>query len=131
MADEHERGPRRVLNFGHTIGHALEAISQYGRFLHGEAVGYGMLAAASLSARRGVFPAADLEALKSVIAHLGPLPPASDLKASDVLDAIQTDKKVSRGTLHFVLPQHIGASTIVSDVTTRELRSALRTIGIR
>ncbi len=131
MADEYEQGPRRVLNFGHTVGHALEAISRYGRFLHGEAVGYGMLAAASLSAHRGIFPSSDFEALKAVISHMGPLPPAADLKATDVLDAIQTDKKVSRGTLHFVLPEHIGATTIVSDVTAKELKAALRTIGIR
>jgi 3-dehydroquinate synthase len=131
MADEYEQGPRRVLNFGHTVGHALESISRYGRFLHGEAVGYGMLAAAALSAKRGIFPAEDLEALKAVIGHMGPLPATTDLKASDALDAMLSDKKVSRGTLHFVLPVRIGATTIVSDVTQKELRAALKTIGVR
>ena len=131
MADERELGPRRALNFGHTVGHALEAISRYGRFLHGEAVGYGMLAAASLSHQRGVLPAEDLNALKEVIGHMGPLPSTSDLKAGEILDAIMKDKKVSKGTLHFVLPVGIGATTIVSDVTTKELKAALRTIGIR
>lgn len=131
MADEYEQGPRRVLNFGHTVGHALESISRYGRFLHGEAVGYGMLAAATLSATRGILPAGDLEALKDVIGHMGPLPATADLKAADALDAMLSDKKVSRGTLHFVLPVSIGATTIVSDVTPKELRTALKAIGIQ
>lgn len=131
MEDEREQGPRRALNFGHTVGHALEAISRYGRFLHGEAVGYGMLAAAAVSHKRGIFPAEDLEALKGVIGHMGPLPSTGDLKATDVLDAIQKDKKVARGLLHFVLPVRLGTTTIVSDVTPKELKTALRTIGIR
>jgi len=131
MADEREHGPRRTLNFGHTVGHALEAISRYGRFLHGEAVGYGMLAAAALSHKRGLLPAGDLEALTEMIGHMGPLPSTSDLSASDVLEAIQQDKKVSRGTLHFVLPVRLGETVIVPDVTPKELRAALRTIGIR
>jgi 3-dehydroquinate synthase len=131
MADEYERGPRRVLNFGHTVGHALEAISRYGRFLHGEAVGYGMLAAASMSTARGLFPAEDLEALKALIGHMGPLPATADLKAADALEAMLADKKVSRGTLHFVLPVRIGETTIVDDVTPKELRAALKTIGVK
>ena len=131
MIDEREQGPRRALNFGHTVGHALEAISRYGRFLHGEAVGYGMLAAAALSQQRGVLPADDLNALKDVIARMGPLPSTADLKANEVLDAVLKDKKVSKGTLHFVLPVRIGETTIVSDVTQKELKAALKTIGIR
>ncbi len=131
MVDEREQGPRRALNFGHTVGHALEAISRYGRFLHGEAVGYGMLAAAALSYQRGVLPSEDLDALKAVIGHMGPLPSTADLKASDVLEAILKDKKMSRGTLHFVLPIRIGETAIVSDVSQKELRAALRTIGVR
>ncbi|MEO6224138.1 MAG: 3-dehydroquinate synthase [Vicinamibacterales bacterium] len=131
MIDERERGPRRALNFGHTVGHALEAVSRYGRFLHGEAVGYGMLAAAALSHRRGVLPSADLKALQDIIGRMGPLPSTADLKATEVLDAILKDKKVSRGTLHFVLPVCLGTTTVVSDVTHKELKAALRTIGIR
>ena len=62
---------------------------------------------------------------------MGPLPSTADLKATEILDAILKDKKVSKGTLHFVLPVRLGATTIVSDVTTKELKAALRTIGIR
>jgi 3-dehydroquinate synthase len=90
-----------------------------------------MLAAAALSHQRGVFPAEDLEALKAVIGHMGPLPSTADLKAREMLDAIMKDKKVSQGTLHFVLPVRLGATTIVSDVTQKELKAALRTIGIK
>ncbi len=131
MADEREQGLRRTLNFGHTVGHALEAISKYRLFRHGEAVGYGMLAAAALSVKRGIFPAEDMEALTSLIARMGPLPSTAGLSASDALDAMRSDKKVSKGTLHFVLPVRLGATSVVSDVTTKELRAALRTIGIR
>ncbi len=131
MADEREQGPRRVLNFGHTVGHALESIGRYRRFRHGEAVGLGMLAAAALSHARGVFPDADLDALRTVITHMGPLPATNDLKASEALEAILRDKKVAAGRLHFVLPVRIGETQIVSDVTPKELTAALRAIGVR
>jgi 3-dehydroquinate synthase len=131
MADEHEHGQRRILNFGHTIGHALEAISKYRRFRHGEAVGLGMLAAATLSHTRGEFPTEDLDALRTLITHMGPLPATMDLKVSEALDAILLDKKVKAGTLHFVLPTRIGDTRIATDVTRTELTAALSSIGLR
>jgi 3-dehydroquinate synthase len=131
MSDEREHGRRRILNFGHTMGHALEAISKYRRFRHGEAVGLGMLAAATLSHARGEFPADDLQALRDVITHMGPLPATSDLKVSEALDAMLLDKKVAAGTLHFVLPTRIGTTRIATDVTRKELSAALKTIGLR
>ena len=78
-ADEREAGPRRILNFGHTAGHALEAVTKYRRFRHGEAVGYGMLVAAELAAARGALAERDRQALADLIASLGPLPPIADL----------------------------------------------------
>jgi 3-dehydroquinate synthase len=115
--DEHESGIRRTLNFGHTAGHALEAVTKYRRFRHGEAVGYGMLAAAALAAARKVFPPADRDALAAHIMQMGPLPPVSDLSAAEVVDATRRDKKVIAGRLHFVLPTAIGSTTTVADVT--------------
>ncbi|MCU1385079.1 MAG: aroB [Acidobacteria bacterium] len=128
-ADEREAGPRRILNFGHTAGHALEAVTRYRRFRHGEAVGYGMLVAAELAQARGALAASDRQALAGVIASLGPLPPIADLSAASILEAIQHDKKIVAGTLHFVLPTAIGATAIVDDVTARELIGALRKVG--
>jgi 3-dehydroquinate synthase len=129
--DERESGPRRALNFGHTIGHALEAATKYRRFLHGEAVGYGMLAAANLAVARRAMAEADRDALASVIAKMGPLPSVSDLSASQVVDGVARDKKVIAGTLNFVLPTEIGATKTVTDVTVDELVAAAIGIGLR
>ncbi|MEP6592670.1 MAG: 3-dehydroquinate synthase [Acidobacteriota bacterium] len=128
--DERESGVRRTLNFGHTAGHALEAMTRYRRFRHGEAVGYGMLAAAALSAARGVFPEADGAALTALITKMGPLPPVGDLSAAEATEATRRDKKVLAGRLHFVLPTAIGATTTVTDVTPEELTRALMSIGL-
>ena len=127
--DEREAGPRRVLNFGHTAGHAIEAVTKYRRFRHGEAVGYGMLVAAELARSRGALADRDRQALADVVASLGPLPPINDLSATQMLEAMQHDKKVVAGKLHFVLPTAIGATTIVDDVTEKELRAALKQVG--
>jgi 3-dehydroquinate synthase len=128
--DERESGPRRALNFGHTLGHALEAITKYRRFRHGEAVGLGMLAAANLSVARNVMSAADRDALGALIAQMGPLPSVSDLSAAAAVDVIGRDKKVIAGRLHFVLPVAIGEIKTVTDVTLDELVAAARTIGL-
>jgi len=128
-ADEREAGPRRILNFGHTAGHALEAVTKFRRFRHGEAVGYGMLVAAELAAARGVLVDRDRQALADIISSLGPLPPIADLPAASILDAMRHDKKVVAGKLHFVLPTAIGATAIVNDVKESELRAALKKVG--
>jgi 3-dehydroquinate synthase len=128
-ADEREAGPRRILNFGHTAGHAIEAVTKYRRYRHGEAVGYGMLVAAELAKARGALAERDRQALADVIASLGPLPAIADLSSAQILEAIHRDKKVVAGTLHFVLPTAIGATTIVDDVTEAEIRAALKKVG--
>jgi 3-dehydroquinate synthase len=128
--DEREAGPRRVLNFGHTVGHALEAATRYRRFLHGEAVAYGMLAACAIAVARGVLPQPDRQAVAGLIAQLGPLPPLGDLSASGQIEHMRRDKKVHEGRLHVVLPTSIGAHTIATDVSEEELVSALREVGL-
>ena len=130
-SDEREAGPRRVLNFGHTAGHALEAITKYRRFRHGEAIAYGMLVAAELAVARKTLDPADRGALASLITHMGPLPPIADLSASQASDAIRLDKKVVAGKLHFVLPLAVGRVEIVNDVSQRELVRAMKAIGMR
>jgi 3-dehydroquinate synthase len=129
--DERESGPRRALNFGHTTAHALEAVTKYRRFRHGEAVGYGMLAAAELGVMREVFAPSDRDALAALIAKMGPLPPVADLPAPELLQAMGRDKKVIAGTLHFVLPTGIGSTRVATDVSTAEITEALMKIGIR
>lgn len=128
-ADERESGLRRILNFGHTAGHGLEAVTKYRRYRHGEAVAYGMLVAAELAAARGQLARGHQQALADLVASLGPLPPIADISAGEILDAMKHDKKVVAGTLHFVLPTSIGSTTIVNDVAEDELRAALTTVG--
>ena len=128
--DEHEHGLRRILNFGHTLGHALEAATGYKRLRHGEAVGLGMRAALTIGVARGVTPRPLAERAETLIARLGPLPSVADVRVADALAAAARDKKVVRGTLHFVLVNAEGATT-VPDVTPREMRSALAAIGVR
>lgn len=128
--DERESGLRRILNFGHTVGHALEAVTRYRRFRHGEAIAYGMLAAADLAVTRGALADRERQALADLITTLGPLPPIADVPASDVIDAIRRDKKVIAGRLHFVIAIEIGATTTIDDVTEEELRAVLGRMGI-
>ncbi|MDH4066144.1 MAG: 3-dehydroquinate synthase, partial [Acidobacteriota bacterium] len=129
--DERESGRRRILNFGHTVGHALEAATDYRRFRHGEAIAYGMMAAAAIGARRGVTPPEVASVIAEAIGELGPLPPVADLKAADVVAAARRDKKVVAGTLHFVAATRLGGTIELTDVTTREIKQGLKAIGIR
>jgi 3-dehydroquinate synthase len=129
--DEKEKGPRRMLNYGHTAGHALEAVTKYRRFRHGEAVAYGMLVAAELAVARGVMPDEDRQKLARILMQLGPLPPVGDLSTREVLEAAKRDKKIVDGTLHYVLCTKIGSWTTVSDVTEDELGKALRRVGLK
>lgn len=128
-ADERETGPRRILNFGHTAGHAIEAVTKYRRYRHGEAVGYGMLVAAELAVARGALSKDAKNALAELIGSLGPMPAIADVSSAQILAAIRHDKKVVAGTLHFVLPTAVGAATIVDDVDEKELQQALRRVG--
>jgi 3-dehydroquinate synthase len=123
--DPHEHGRRRILNYGHTTGHALEAVTKYRRFRHGEAVAYGMLVAAEIAVTRGTLAGADRDALAALITKMGPLPAVADVAVDDLLEAIGHDKKVVAGTLHFVLPTAIGTCEVVTDVTKDEIAGAL------
>ena len=129
--DEREGGRRRILNFGHTAGHALEAVTRYRRLRHGEAVAYGMLVAARIAADRRLLDKHDHAALVALIGRMGPLPSVTDMSAADVLAAMQLDKKAVAGRLHWVLPHGIGDALVVGDVIEKDIRRALRTIGIR
>lgn len=108
--DETESGPRATLNFGHTIGHALEAISHYGKYLHGEAIGIGQVAAARLSARVLGLPAREVKRISDLFERTG-LPTRVKLNARQrqkLLAAMRLDKKVSGGEIKFVLARRMG-----------------------
>jgi 3-dehydroquinate synthase len=109
--DETESGPRAILNFGHTIGHALEAISHYGKYLHGEAIAIGQVAAASLSGRLLGLPQREVDRIERIL-RLAGLPTRVKLNAPQrqkLLHAMRLDKKVSAGEIKFVLARRIGA----------------------
>jgi 3-dehydroquinate synthase len=125
-----DRRSRRILNFGHTIGHALEAVTGYRRFRHGEAVGYGVLVAAELSKHLGLLPSAELESLRDGVRLCGPLPLANDLVVAEIADAISRDKKRNRGQVQWVLLQRIGHPLIVvgKEISARLLKRSLETV---
>jgi 3-dehydroquinate synthase len=129
--DERESGLRRILNYGHTIGHALEAVTKYRRFRHGEAIAYGMIAAADLAHARGALAERERQAIAQLIAELGPLPAVADLSIPEVLAAVRRDKKVVHGKLHFVIAIEIGATMTVDDVTEDEIVAVLRRLGLK
>jgi 3-dehydroquinate synthase len=129
--DERESGPRRILNFGHTVGHALEAVTRYRRFRHGEAIAYGMLAAADLAVARGALAELERQALAKLIAELGPLPAVADLSLREMMEAVRRDKKVINGKLHFVIAIQIGATLTIDDVTEDELIAVLTRLGLK
>jgi len=130
-ADERESGLRRILNFGHTVGHALESVTKYKQFRHGEAIGYGMLAALAIGVARGITPKSLFEEVEALITQLGPLPSVADISAKEVFAAIGRDKKVVNGTLHFIAASGRGKTVELTDVTEKEIKAALKKIGLR
>jgi 3-dehydroquinate synthase len=128
--DEREDGLRRILNFGHTVGHALEAVTHYRLLRHGEAVAYGMKAASAIAVARGTWTADDHATLVRLLDRMGPLPAIAGLDADAVIAATRRDKKVVAGTLHFVLPARFGETTIATDVDEAQVRASLAAIGI-
>jgi 3-dehydroquinate synthase len=129
--DEREHGLRRVLNLGHTLGHALETVTRYRRFTHGEAVGWGLIGAAWIARRRGLLADSAFDRIAAGVDHLGPRPRVSDLAADRVLAALKGDKKARGGRSVFVLPTRIGGVVVRPDVQPPEVRHALRVMSAR
>ncbi len=126
--DEREGGLRRVLNFGHTIGHALEAATQYRRYLHGEAVAWGMIAAARIAAGKGKLAGETAQRIEQAVLRLGPLPEV-DARGAQIVRLLQGDKKTREGVVHFVLPREIGRVEIDNDVSEQDVIDAVE--GLR
>ena len=123
-ADEREGGLRQILNFGHTIGHALEAETRYTQLLHGEAVAWGMIAATHIALATGKLDRATAGRISDSILSLGKLP-RMELKTVNILKRLRSDKKTRHGVVHFVLPRAIGKVEITSDVPEVVVRSAI------
>ncbi len=124
-ADEKESDLRRILNFGHTFGHALEAETGYTRFLHGEAVGFGMRAASFLGERTGHLSAEQCAEILEVIEQYGPIPPLSGIPVDRLLARLVHDKKTLHGKVHFVVPVRIGEVAVVSGIPEATVREAI------
>ncbi len=129
--DEREGGFRRVLNLGHTIGHALEAVTHYRRFTHGEAVGWGMIGAAWIAHRRRLISETGFDTIATAVDHLGPRPIVSDLDPADLLRAGRRDKKMKGRQFTFVLPSGLGRCVVREDVAANEVRAALKIMAAR
>jgi 3-dehydroquinate synthase len=128
--DERESGRRAILNFGHTIGHAIEAASAYTAYLHGEAVALGMVAACRLARDLAGFPAADASRVTRLLEALRlPVRVRATLERPAILAAMARDKKRSEGRVRFVLPEAIGRVRIGVVVEDSALDSALEAIG--
>lgn len=125
-ADERETGRRAILNFGHTFGHAIEALTGYREYLHGEAVAIGMVQAADLSARLGLLDWKDAQRLRALLArfNLPVVPP--DLGAGAMLNAMGMDKKVVDGRLRLILARSLGDAFVASDVPADVLLATLK-----
>ena len=124
-ADEREGDLRRILNFGHTVGHAMEAETGYTRYLHGEAVAWGMLCATRLANLVGMLPDTDANRIRQVICQYGPLPASRDLNPDSLITRLSSDKKTLHGRVHFVLPTAIGTVKVVDNLDGADVRRAI------
>jgi 3-dehydroquinate synthase len=124
--DEREGGLRRVLNLGHTVGHAIEAATNYKRYLHGEAVGIGLVAESLLSERLNLLAVRDRRAIDSLVSRVGEIPNTSTLALDGIIAAMDRDKKNRAGEKTFILPVSVGQVVIRSGVPLSTVKLALR-----
>jgi 3-dehydroquinate synthase len=126
--DERETEHRTLLNLGHTFGHALEEATGYSRFVHGEAVGWGLLAIVRLAQHLGVLRPAEGERIAGLVRRLGPLPAIRDIPPGKILRLLPQDKKNVGGQIRWVVPQRIGDVHVLTDVPPKAVAAALRDI---
>jgi 3-dehydroquinate synthetase len=124
--DERESGLREILNFGHTFAHALESVTRYRKYLHGEAVGMGMVAASRLAVMEGMLNESDAARIERTIQRVGLLPRWPNVPPARLIAAMQADKKTRAGRLRFVLPDRIGNVRCGVHADTKVLQQCLR-----
>ncbi len=125
--DEKEGDLRRILNFGHTVGHALEAETGYSRFLHGEAVAFGMRAVVHLSHDLGLVEDGEHDRILGCIDAYGKIPSLEGIRAANLMKRLASDKKTIQGRVHFVLTEGVGKWRISSDIDIDRVRQATET----
>lgn len=124
--DEKEAGLRAILNYGHTIGHAIESLTNYQKYVHGEAVALGMVAAGEIAIQMGSWKEAAANRQNKLIAQAGlPTKVSAKVKVKDVLEAIKSDKKVKSGKVRFILPKKIGAVKITDKVSSDVVKESV------
>jgi 3-dehydroquinate synthase len=124
--DERESNVRKILNFGHTFGHALESETGYSRFLHGEAVAWGMKAAIWLASMRGMIDVGVRDRMLKCVEAYGPIPSVEGIAAENLHARLSADKKTVQNRVHFVLPTRIGEVIVVNDVPSTQALQAIR-----
>jgi 3-dehydroquinate synthase len=124
--DERESGLRKILNFGHTIGHALEQATGYKRLRHGEAVGWGMIGAGWIAIQRGMWSVQELGRLQSILLRSGSLRDPGKLTLKQIMEALKHDKKKSGKALQFILPEKTGKVTVVNDIPRELVEEGIR-----
>ena len=127
--DEHDRGERRLLNLGHTFGHAFETLSGYRGLRHGEAVAWGMVAATRLAQRLGLLPERDARRILCVVVSVGRLPALPRVRPERVYAQLFADKKKQDRELRFVLPRRIGRAEVVEGVSRGDILASLRNLS--
>jgi len=128
QSDERDGGLRNILNYGHTFGHALEAITEYGTWLHGEAVSIGMEVAGRIAQARGLFAETELLRQRKLLQAIGLPLACPGVDGEALLQAMQNDKKVQAGRTRWILPTHIGHSQMYSDIPVELVREAIAAV---
>ena len=125
--DEKEAGVRAILNYGHTIGHGVESLTNYQQFVHGEAVAIGMVAAGKIALQMGLWTAAEAQRQDNLITKAGlPTEIPAELDRQAIIAALQNDKKVEASKVRFILPTEIGLATITDKVSTKIIEKAIQ-----
>ena len=125
--DEREAGLRAILNYGHTVGHALETVTGYKKYLHGEAVAIGMHIEAKLSQAQGLISAKQVNRIKKLIESYDlPTEIPEDVELNSLFDVMQIDKKTVSGELNFILPEKIGSVKIHKGISRENINTVLQ-----
>jgi 3-dehydroquinate synthase len=124
-SDETEKGLREILNYGHTVGHAIEVVTEYQEFKHGEAVSLGMIAAGKIALDKGLWHPDDFDRQTELLRRLGIQKGVNHLDPLALLDRMESDKKVRDGVIRFVLPESIGQASTCDTVTRDEMLNGI------